>query len=278
MTRQRIQHAFQQLEWTERQDMEPRQQPRQGVDQTSPCLQGPAVRFSLPFRDPSIWQRWQTLSLWTLLQCRMDQSSVPVDPACPPAQSSAPDNRHDSTPRRSATPAITPERRPRTPERFIRTPQRSTRTPDRRPIRRARSCSKSRDSRSSSPVSSSSSVEFPTRDGSPVNFTTAMDPDIKRVFSDDKDDDGDITKIWAARYQIFRQAVTTSKGSFQVNPAQTKRASRASLLDLGDPEVTDRVSWLDQPSLQDTLVSTAHITQGLKDDEEVSDVIQVDGF
>ena len=115
----------------------------------------------------------------------MDQSSVPVDPACPPAQSSAPDTRHDSTPRRSATSAITPERRPRTPERFLRTPQRSTRTPDRRvrtPVRRAMSCSESRDSRSSSPVSRSSSVEFPTRDGSPVNFTAAMDPYIKRVF------------------------------------------------------------------------------------------------
>ena len=70
-------------------------------------------------------------------------------------------------------------------------------------------------------------------------------------------------------YQIFRQAVTTSKGSFKVNPAKTKRASRASLMDLGDPEVTDRVSWLDQPSLQDTMVSTARIEQGLKDDEEV---------
>ena len=88
-------------------------------------------------------------------------------------------------------------------------------------------------------------------------------------FSDDEDDDGDSKKISAARYQIFRQAVTTSKGSFKVNPAKTKRASRASLLDLGDPEVTDRVSWLDQPSLQDTLVSTARIAQGLKDDEEV---------
>ena len=180
----------------------------------------------------------------------MDQSSVPVDPACPPAQSSPPDTRHDSTPRRSATPAITPERRPTTPERFLRTPQRSTRTPDRRvrtPVRRARSCSESWHSRSSSPVSRSSSVEFPTRDGSPVNFTAAMDPDIKRVFSDDEDDDGDSKKISAARYQIFRQAVTTSKGSFKVNPAKTMRASRASLLDLGDPEVTDRVSWLDQP-------------------------------
>ena len=245
---QRIQHAFQRSEWTDRQDMEPRQQPRQGVDQTSSCLQGPAVRFSLPFRDPSIRQRWWTWSLWTLLQRRMDQPSGPVDPACPPDQSSAPDTRHDSTPWRSATPAITPERRPRTPERFLRTPQRSTRTPDRRvrtPVRWARGCSESRDSRSSSPVSRSSSVEFfPTRDGSPVNFTAAMDPDIKRVFSDDEDDDGDSKKISAARYQIFRQAVTTSKGSFKVNPAKTKRASRASLLDcLLNPTEPERLLW-----------------------------------
>ena len=124
------------------------------------------------------------MSLWMLLQRRMDQSSVPVAPACPPAQSSAPGTRHDSTPRRSATPARTPERRPRTPERFLRTPQRSTRTPDgrvRTPVRRARSCSESRDSRSSSPVSRSSSVESSTRDGSPVNFTAAMDPDDEEV-------------------------------------------------------------------------------------------------
>ena len=165
-----FQHAFQRTEWTDWQDMEPRQQPRQGVDQTSP---------------------------------------------------------------------------------------------------RARSCSESRDSRSRSPVSRSSSVESPTRDGSPVNFTAAMDPDVKRAISDDEDDEGDSRKISAAQYQIFRQAVTTSKGSFKVNPAKTKRASRASLLDLGDPEVTDRVSWLDQPSLQDTMVSMARIAQGLKDDEEV---------
>ena len=66
-----------------------------------------------------------------------------------------------------------------------------------------------------------------------------MDPDVKRVFSDDEDDEGDSRKILGAQYQIFRQAVTTSKGSFKVNPAKTKRASGAPLLDLGDPEVTD---------------------------------------
>ena len=96
-----------------------------------------------------------------------------------------------------------------------------------------------------------------------------MDPDDKRSISDDEDDEAEHKKISAAQYQIYRQAVTTSKGSFKVNPAKTKGASRASLLDLGGPEVTDRVSWLDQPSLQDAMVSTARIAQGLKDDEEV---------
>ena len=105
-----------------------------------------------------------------------------------------------------------------------------------------------------------------------MNFSAALDPDDKikeRSISDDEDEEGDHKKISAGQYQLFRQAVTTSKGSFKVNPAKTRRASRASLLDLGDTEVTDRVSWLDQPSLQDTMASTARIAQGLKDDEEV---------
>ena len=38
-------------------------------------------------------------------------------------------------------------------------------------------------------------------------------------------------------------------------------------MDLGNGEVTDRVSWLDQTSLTDTMASTARIAQGLKDDE-----------
>ena len=137
------------------------------------------------------------------------------------------------------------------------------------PVRQAKSHSESRESRSRSPLSRSSSVESPARDESPVNFTAAMDPDAKRSISDDEEDEGDSKKISAAQYQIFRQAVTSSKGSYKVNPAKTKRASRASLLDLGDTEVTDRVSWLDQPSLQDKMASTARIAQGLKEDEEV---------
>ena len=55
------------------------------------------------------------MSMWTLLQRRMDQSSVPVAPAPAP--------RHDSTNRRSATPARSSERTPKSPERFLHTPQ-----------------------------------------------------------------------------------------------------------------------------------------------------------
>ena len=105
-----------------------------------------------------------------------------------------------------------------------------------------------------------------------MNFSAALDPEGKvkeRSITDDEDEDGDHKKISAAQYQLFRQAVTTSKGSFKVNPAKTSRASRASLLDLGDSEVTDRVSWLDQPSLKDMMASTARIDQGLKEDEVV---------
>ena len=40
-------------------------------------------------------------------------------------------------------------------------------------------------------------------------------------------------------------------------------------MDLGDSEVTDRVSWLDQPSLVDNMASIARIAQGLKEDEDV---------
>ena len=50
-----------------------------------------------------------------------------------------------------------------------------------------------------------------------------MDPESKRDISDDKGDDGDSKKISAAQYKIFRQAVSTSKGSFKLNPAKTKR-------------------------------------------------------
>ena len=102
-----------------------------------------------------------------------------------------------------------------------------------------------------------------------MNFSAALDSEDKvkdRSITNDEDEDDVHKKVSAAQYQLFRQAVMTSKGSFKVNPTKSRRAS---LLDLGDSEVTDRVSWLDQPFLRDTMASTARIAQGLKEDEEV---------
>ena len=132
--------------------------------------------------------------------------------------------------------------------------------------------------RSRSPIRRSSSSESPPRDASPVNFSAALDSEDKvkdRSITDNEDDDGSQKKVSAAQYQLFRQAVMSFKGSFKVNPAKSHRAFRASLLDLGDSEVTDRVSWLDQPSLVDTMASTARISQGLKEDEEVEKTVIV---
>ena len=44
-----------------------------------------------------------------------------------------------------------------------------------------------------------------------------MDMESKGDISDDEGDDGDSKKISAAQYKIFRQAVSTSKGSFKLN-------------------------------------------------------------
>ena len=225
------------------------------------------------------------MSMWTLLQRRMELPSVPDTSISPTVQTSLTVPVRDSDNTRSATPAGSPTRT-KSPERFLHTPQssisslvrrakeadRQARTPvrpPRTPVRRSRNHSESGDSRSRSPLSRSSSVESAARDESPLNFNAALDMDSKRAFSEDEDAEGDGKKISAAQYDTFRQAVTSSRGTFKINPAKTKRAARASLLDLGETEVPDRVSWLDQPSLQDTMASTARIAQGLKEDEEV---------
>ena len=204
------------------------------------------------------------MSMWTLMQHLMDPGmAVPYAQARPTAQSTVPTPRDDDTPpRRSKTPPRMPDRRPRTPVRRSRTP-----------VRRTRGFDDTRESTPSrSPIRRSSSSDSPPRDASPVNFSAALDSEDKvkdRSIADDEDEDGAQKKISAAQYQLFRQVVTTSKGSFKVNPAKSCRGSRASLLDLGDSEVTDRLSWLDQPSLKDTMASTARIAQGLNEDEEV---------
>ena len=111
-----------------------------------------------------------------------------------------------------------------------------------------------------------------TRDTSSVNFSAALNTEDKvkdRSISDDEDDEGSQKKVSAAQYQLFRKALTSSKGTFKVNPSKSRRAPRASLMDLGETEASERVSWLDQPTLVDTMASTVRITQGLKEDEDL---------
>ena len=264
-------YAIRRWEWTDRQAMELWQVPCQRVDQTPPYWQGQAVRF-FPAIPTSINQATliNFMSMWTLLQRRMDQGMVPDTSASPAVPSSVPAPRHDSSSRRSDTQSRTPERRPRTPK--PRTPQRYPRMPVRRvrtPVRQARGYSDSRDSRSRSPLSRSSSLESPTRDASPVNFTAAMDPDDKRSISDDEDDEGEHKKISAAQYQIFRQAVTASKGSFKSTPLrQSERPGRLCWTWAARRWLTESRGWTSRP-FKTRWFSMARIAQGLKDDEEV---------
>ena len=185
-------HVIRRWEWTGRQAMEPRHGTKPAGGPDASVLTGTSSPF-FPAIPTSINQATliDFMSMWTLLQRRMDQGMVPDTSASPAVPSSVPAPRHDSSSRRSDTQSRTPERRPRTPE--TRTPQRYPRTPGRRvrrPVRQARGYSDSRDSRSRSPLSRSSSVESPTRDASPVNFTASMDPDDKRSISNDEDDKG----------------------------------------------------------------------------------------
>ena len=138
------------------------------------------------------------MSMWTLLQRRMELPSVPDNSISPTVQTSLPVPERDSDNTRSATPAGSPTRT-KSPVRFLHTPQssisslvrrakeadRQARTPvrpPRRPVRRSRNHSESGDSRSRSPLSRSSSVESAARDESPLNFNAALDMDSKRAF------------------------------------------------------------------------------------------------
>ena len=192
-------HVNRRWEWTGREAMEPRHGTTPAGGPDASVLTGTSSPF-FPAIPISINQATliDFMSMWTLLQRRMDQGMVPNTSASPAVPSSMPAPRHDSSYRRSDTPSGTPERRPRTPE--PRTPQRYPRMPVRRvrtPVRQARGYSASRDSRSRSPLSRSSSVESPTRDVSPVNFTASMDLDDKRSISDVEDDEGEHKKISA---------------------------------------------------------------------------------
>ena len=70
------------------------------------------------------------------------------------------------------------------------------------------------------PLEDRSSSESSSRDASPVEFSAALDSAEKvkdKSSSDEDDDEGSQRKVSAAQYQLFRQAVTSSKGTFKVN-------------------------------------------------------------
>ena len=162
------------------------------------------------------------MSMWTLMQGRMDSGMAAPDTQSKPVDQT-PTTRHDQTrPRRS------------------RTPVRPSRTPDRRPrppVRHARGMDESRDStHSRSPIRRSSSSESCTRDASPVDFSAALNTEDKvkdRTISEDEDDEGSQKKVSAAQYQLLRQAMTSSKGTFKVNPSKSPRASDGSSKEWG---------------------------------------------
>ena len=178
----------------------------------------------------------------------MQWKGVTPDVAVGPATVSSP----RTVARRSPSPS---------PVRKSRSPVKTSRSPGRYSFESSSaSCSQSR-----SPLrpSSHSSVS-PDRAGSSLDFLTTNQPeDAGKTtrFSDGVDDDSSV-KVSSAQYQLFKQAVM-SKGSFKIVPARSKQAARASLLDLGEDERTERVAWTDQPSLQDTMASTARIAQML---------------
>ena len=171
------------------------------------------------------------MSRMTLLQRRMDLGLPVPDTQSRPIDQT-PTTRDDQTPPRGS----------KTTVECSRTPVRRSRTP----VRRSRGMDKSSDSiRSRSPIRRSSSSESCPRDASPVDFSAALDTEEKvkvKSISKEEDDKGSQRKVSAAQYQLFRQAVTSSKGMFKVNPAKCGRASRASL-------PLSRRKWSDGQSL-----------------------------
>ena len=101
------------------------------------------------------------------------------------------------------------------------------------------------------------------------SFESSSDSPSRSRFSKGDDDESSVKRISSAQYQLFRQAVTSSIGSYKSVLSRSKWAARASLLDLGEDERTERMPRTDQPSLLDTMASTAHIAQELKEDETV---------
>ena len=267
-TNRMVQHLFQQWEWTDRQGRGIRQ-PRQWVDQTFPAWRGPALHHSsLPSRRPSISQHW-----WTLCRCGRCFNvawTCLVFQITPSVQLSShhylfPDMTQPTgdQPRRLDLQKEDPSLQ-RGSSILLRVPSVLSADGPRRPRDRPGLPWDEPGTTASPGIQDHAPHSPDPRQWSPQHemslHSTSMQrwTWIPRAISKDEDGEGDSKKISAAQYEIFRQAVTSSNGMYKVNPAKTKRAARASLLDLGDTEVPDRVSWLDQ-----------RIAQGLKEDEEV---------
>ena len=104
-------HVIRRWEWTGRQAMEPRHGTTPAGGPDASILTGTSSPF-FPAIPTSINQATliDFMSMWTLLQRRMDQGMVPNTSASPAVPSSVPAPRHVSSSRRSDTQSGTPER------------------------------------------------------------------------------------------------------------------------------------------------------------------------
>ena len=103
-------HVIRRWEWTGRQAMEPRHGTTPAGGPDASVLTGTSSPF-FPAIPTSINQATliDFMSMWTLLQGRMDQGMVPDTSASPAVPSSVPAPRHDSSSRRSDMQSRTPE-------------------------------------------------------------------------------------------------------------------------------------------------------------------------
>ena len=103
-------HVIRRWEWTGRQAMEPRHGTTPAGGPDASVLTGTSSPF-FPAIPTSINQATliDFMSMWTLLQRRMDQGMVPDTSASPAVPSSVPAPRHDSSSRRSDMQSRTPE-------------------------------------------------------------------------------------------------------------------------------------------------------------------------
>ena len=135
---------------------------------------------------------------------------------------------------------------------------------------RSRSCSRVR-SRSRSLLERPVSPAVSPRTGSALSsrlFPAPRERDASPVrLSTSREEPDEADRVSFAQYELFRQAVQSSKAAFQAAPAAVRRATQVSLLDLGDEDCPERVTWKDQPSMMRIIQSAGRLAQGLLGDE-----------